>query len=235
MVKLSKSWIVGFLSIILALCSIFFLPNIVPTHYDLAGNIDSWGSKYTNLVFPALIIVMIIVFALIQKSLNKASLSDNNVDKNEAYKKTNTRVIDIVSLLVSCLFFIIQLFVYINQIAITNKTGSLMISANSIISVSSAAFGLLLIAIGNYMPKTKRNGVIGIRTKWSMYNDNTWNKSNLFGAVVFEIIGIITIVVSFTLNKLYLLICVVSLVVVAAIIITVYSYIVFKKVLNSKQ
>ena len=33
------------------------------------------------------------------------------------------------------------------------------------------------------MTKAKRNTVVGFRTAWSMYNDNTWRKSNRFGAI----------------------------------------------------
>lgn len=33
------------------------------------------------------------------------------------------------------------------------------------------------------MTKAKRNTVVGLRTAWSMYNDNTWRKSNRFGAI----------------------------------------------------
>ena len=43
------------------------------------------------------------------------------------------------------------------------------------------------------MTKTRINGVIGIRVSWSMYNDNTWRRSNRFGAIVIIIEGIVAI------------------------------------------
>ena len=33
------------------------------------------------------------------------------------------------------------------------------------------------------MTKAKKNSVVGVRTVWSMHNDNTWRKSNLIGDV----------------------------------------------------
>ena len=36
------------------------------------------------------------------------------------------------------------------------------------------------------MPKTKKNGTIGVRISWSMYNDVTWAKSNYFGAIAVD-------------------------------------------------
>ena len=36
--------------------SIFLMNDIVPTHYNINGDIDRWGSKYENFIFPAIII-----------------------------------------------------------------------------------------------------------------------------------------------------------------------------------
>lgn len=235
MIKVNKSWIVGFISVVLALCSLFFLPDSVPVHYDLAGNIDSWGSKYTNLIFPALIIVLIIVFSLMQYLSNKSSSEAKKMDKTEAYKKTNARVINIISIVVSCLFLVIQVCTFINQIIIANNVGSLMISSKSIISVTFASLGLLLIIVGNYLPKTKMNGVAGVRTKWSMYNDNTWSKSNFIGGAILIIVGVISIVLSIILNSIVLVGCVLSLILVAAAVISICSYVIYKDELRKSN
>ena len=34
-----------------------FLPEQVPLHYDFAGNIDRWGSKWENLLIPGIVLV----------------------------------------------------------------------------------------------------------------------------------------------------------------------------------
>lgn len=44
------------------------------------------------------------------------------------------------------------------------------------------------------MTKAKRNTVVGFRTAWSMYNDNTWRKSNRFGAISIVVAGVLTII-----------------------------------------
>ncbi len=44
--------------------------------------------------------------------------------------------------------------------------------------------GIIFIILGNFMTKTRINSTVGVRIGWSMYNDNTWRKSNRFGAYV---------------------------------------------------
>ena len=53
--------------------------------------------------------------------------------------------------------------------------------------------GVLMIVLGNFMPKTRRNRLVGLRTKWSLYNDTTWRKSNRFGAAALMGAGVLTV------------------------------------------
>ena len=46
-----------------------------------------------------------------------------------------------------------------------------------IAKVSCILCGIIFIVLGNFMTKAKRNAVVGVRTVWSMHNDNTWRKS----------------------------------------------------------
>ena len=53
-------WILSIISIVLTAVALQFMPDLVPIHYNVAGEIDRWGSKYENFIFP----ILIIVFAL---------------------------------------------------------------------------------------------------------------------------------------------------------------------------
>ncbi len=59
--------------------------------------------------------------------------------------------------------------------------------------IACILMGLLFIVLGNYMTKTRINGVIGVRVSWSMYNDNTWRRSNRFGAIAIMMEGFVAI------------------------------------------
>ena len=84
---------------------------------------------------------------------------------------------------------------------------------------------MVFIVLGNFMPKTRSNSTIGVRTKWSMYNDNTWRKSNRFGAVALMVAGVLTIVTAvFVKSSVGEVLAAVVYIILAAVITTVYSH-----------
>ena len=40
---------------------IVFMPDTVPAHYNFAGEIDRWGSKYENFAFPAIAVLLSLI------------------------------------------------------------------------------------------------------------------------------------------------------------------------------
>ena len=57
-------WTISIISLMGTAIELHFMPEKVPMHYDLAGNIDRWGSKYDNLIFPVIILVMALFWTL---------------------------------------------------------------------------------------------------------------------------------------------------------------------------
>ena len=53
-----------------------------------------------------------------------------------------------------------------------------------------------LMWILSFVPKARKNSVVGVRGSWSMYNDTTWMKSNRFCAIAFIIAGGLCVVTS---------------------------------------
>lgn len=58
------------------------------------------------------------------------------------------------------------------------------------------ALGIMLIIIGNVMPKVRMNSLFGLRTSWSMKNEIAWKKSQRFGGISFMIVGLLMIMIS---------------------------------------
>ncbi len=49
-------WVLLFLSVapfLIAAVGVQFMPDRIPVHYDIAGNIDRWGSKYEEFILAA--------------------------------------------------------------------------------------------------------------------------------------------------------------------------------------
>jgi uncharacterized membrane protein len=53
--------------------------------------------------------------------------------------------------------------------------------------------GLLFILIGNYMPKMRRNWLMGIRTPWTLADERVWDKTHRFSGPLFMLSGVITL------------------------------------------
>lgn len=47
---------------------LFLLPETVPVHYTLAGEIDRYGSRYVYFLFPGFTILMTVFFGLVAKA-----------------------------------------------------------------------------------------------------------------------------------------------------------------------
>jgi uncharacterized membrane protein len=87
--------------------------------------------------------------------------------------------------------------------------------------------GIVIVLLGNYMPKTRLNSNIGFRLPWTMYNDNTWNKSNRFASYVFIVVGAI-LAISSLLFESGALIGMIAFFIAIAIVI-IYAYFVYSR------
>ena len=92
-----------------------------------------------------------------------------------------------------------------------------------IAKVSCILCGIMLVVLGNFLTKAKKNAVMGVRTVWSMYNDNTWRKSNRFGAICIIIAGLLTIITTAFTNGMTGTIFLLVYILIAAVIAVVYS------------
>ena len=67
------------------------------------------------------------------------------------------------------------------------------------ISVTSALLmSLLFIILGNYLPKTEPNYMVGFRVPWTLNNETVWKKTHRFSGGVMVIFGFISLIGSFT-------------------------------------
>lgn len=214
-------WAITALSVIGTGIVIPFLPEQVPMHYDMAGNIDRWGSRYENLIFPVLTVLMTLFMAFLIRYFERKALREAD-DKSRAAAQTNASVIGITGASVAAMFTVLQGFIlygaYVEAAAEAEK------QAVDIGKVSMILLGILLIVLGNVMTKTRRNGIVGVRISWSMYNDTTWRKSNRFGAFAMMLAGALTIASALLLkSSLGVLLSPLGLVMLAVITTAVYA------------
>ena len=85
-------------------------------------------------------------------------------------------------------------------------------------------FGILIIVMGNFMTKTRRNSVLGFRHAWTLYNDVTWSKSNRFASYVMVGFGLINILSGIILPGMIPVIIMIVGLVLSITIMMIYAY-----------
>lgn len=94
------------------------------------------------------------------------------------------------------------------------------------IRVTTIGVGLLLVIIGNYLPKTRRNYVMGLRTPWALSDERVWDKTHRFAGPLFMLGGLAAVAGAFfgspQTHVGVLMVCAL----VPALISFVYSYLV---------
>ena len=218
-------WIVTFIPLVITAIVLNFLPDKVPMHYNSEGLIDRWGSKYENLIFPFIIIALTLFWQLFIRHFEKKA-AKTQVEREQKEALSNVNVLCIVSISMSVMYCIMQCFflygAYVE--ATTDATHSVI----DVAQISCILLGAMFIVIGNFMPKTRRNGVVGLRIVWSMHNDVTWAKSNRFAGVTLIIVGVLTIVTAIFVDGMAATGLMLAYLFVSLIIIIIYSYRVYK-------
>lgn len=57
------------------------------------------------------------------------------------------------------------------------------------IRIVMCAVGLLFMIIGNYLPKTRRNWLMGLRNPWTLSDDRVWERTHRFAGPLFMLSG----------------------------------------------
>ena len=226
-------WAISFISLIGTAIVLQFMPESVPMHYDAVGNIDRWGSKYENLIFPIIILAMSLFWTLIMRYFEKKALKAAD-EKESASAKSNAKVLGIVGLCMAAMFTVMQGFILYGAYseAVLGATQWTV----DIGKVSVILMGIIFIILGNFMTKTRINSSVGFRVSWSMYNDNTWRKSNRFGAYAIMIAGVVTIIMGVVMkNSFGAAMSAVGSVILASVVTLIYAHKVYVQEIESEK
>ena len=154
-------------------------PDQIPVHYNIHGEIDRWGSKYEFLVFPFISLFMGGVMACVAKSTKK---------QGEEFNEKVITGMTVAVLIGFNVMFVFFMWKALTPDSLSNGLGD--VGVKILLLLMSASF----IPLGNIMPKTTRNGMVGLRTKWSMADDVCWQKSQRLGGMLMVATGMLAIV-----------------------------------------
>lgn len=89
--------------------------------------------------------------------------------------------------------------------------------------------GLLFMILGNYMGKMTRNFFIGIRTPWTLANEEVWTRTHRLGGKLFVLAGIALIIEGLSGVGAVPIFLAVTLL-LPALIPVLYSYVLYKRI-----
>lgn len=150
------------LNVIGAAVFILLAPDQVPVHFGMNGEANRMGSKYEALFLPALAVAfgLGLVFT--------ANRSDSH----------DTSMLLKADIVLQVLMAAFMVFTFAKAFPL-DSTPLAAIDFN-MNRGGALVTGIALIAYGNIMPKSDRNETFGLRTPWSLSNDEVWRKSQRF-------------------------------------------------------
>ncbi|MFN7045461.1 MAG: SdpI family protein [Flavobacterium sp.] len=185
------------------------LPEKVPMHWNGAGEIDRYGDKKELLLMLFMLVgITYFVFLIIPSIDPKQKL------QNMGNKLNNLRMI--------LTLFMSGLAVFILY-SVQQK--------NSNPGFVFAIIGLLFAFLGNYFKTIKPNYFIGIKTPWTLENEEVWKKTHLMGGKLWFVGGLLMALTFLIPNEMQLY-TFLGITAVITIVPIVYSYLEFKKIKN---
>ena len=167
------------------------LPAEIPAHYNFAGNVTRYGSKYELLILP--VILLLVSFGSRFPLLHfhrKAEQAES--DKERQAAAANAKVLGIVIFSQTVILSCIQgVLLYNTVLALRGESFLSTFAGEKLMTVLC---GALLLMLGDILPKCRRNGMVGFRLPWTKYNDITWQKSNRFAGRMLVAAGVLGIV-----------------------------------------
>ena len=183
------------------------LPDPMPSHWNAAGEIDGYMSKFWGIfLMPIVTVVLVPLFLIIPR-----------IDPLKANIAKFRGVFN---------WFIVVFVAYMLFVYALTLAASLGYQFNMTVMLLPV-IGLLFIGAGYMMSKAKRNFFIGIRTPWTLSSETVWDETHKLGAKMFMAGGVVTILGVFLgENGIWLMM---FAVLAAAFVPIVYSYILWRR------
>lgn len=183
------------------------MPDPMPSHWNAAGEVNGYMSKFWGLfLMPLISLGLFLMFLAIPR-----------IDPLKA---------NIAQFIESYNWLMVLLIVYMLYVYALTLISALGYQFN-MTTMLLPAMGILFIVIGFLIGKAKRNFFVGIRTPWTLSSDTVWAKTHQLGKWTFIGAGVVTILCAF-LNGFGFWVMMITLM-AAAFVPIIYSYILWKR------
>jgi uncharacterized membrane protein len=210
---IKKDWVIIAIITLTFMVTLYFyprLPSKIPIHWNAEGQIDGYSGKFLGaFLIPLMNLASYFMFIFLPYLDPKKA----NYEKFPAAYK-----------LVRYSFHI--LFVCIQGIILLVALGY-PVNVTMFIGIG---ISLLFVLMGNVMGKFKHNYFVGIKTPWTLANEEVWTKTHRMAAPLWVVGGLISAVFAIIGDgKSSFFIVLMVVVSVISIVPIVYSFVIFKR------
>lgn len=188
------------------------LPDKIPLHWNAAGEVDKYSeSRWGIFVLPGLSLLIFLFLFIVPKIDPKGNFGQ--------FLKTYWTILNIL------MFFFLIIFMLVLYV-------SLGYEFDQAFFIHSALYVLFML-LGNFFGKIRPNYFIGIRTPWTLENEEVWRKTHKMAGVLWVVFSLLMLLLNFIWpeigEKLFI-----PYVLVITLVPAVYSFFVFKNLSVNK-
>lgn len=187
-------------------------PDPFPTHWNLKGEPDSFGSKsWALFILPFTNIFLYGLFYAIPRI-------DPKKDSHALFQGKAKNLQLILHAFMAAIFFLTSL-----------STLGFDININRLVIIGTI---LLMMGIGNYLNNVRQNYFMGIRTPWTLENEEVWRLTHRFAAKLWVSASFVALVgfLSTLLPDWFFI----PYILLISLVPVVYSYVLYKKIAGGK-
>ena len=188
------------------------LPAQIPMHWNIAGEVNGYGSRFEGAFALPLLNVAILLLLVWLPAIDP---------RRKSYAQFKR-------------FY--RLFQWVMVIFLLGMQGLILAWALgyrlSVALYVKLALGFLFMVLGNYLGEVRPNWFMGIRTPWTLENEEVWVKTHhLAGPLMFGV-GVLFLVLAF-INHVFAFWLIIAGVMAAALVPVVYSYWLHQKIVKT--
>ena len=184
------------------------LPETIPTHWNMDGQPDGWSSRAFGALITPVILLFVWGFVRVLPAIDPRGA--NYAKFGGAFE----------AIFDSLMLFLLGMHIVLLRAGLGYPV--------QIQRIAPFGIGVLLIVIGNLLPRCRPNWFVGIRTPWTLSSDRVWEKTHRFGGRLFVAAGfLIAVAALFWVQWVHVVLITSILLATAAVLI--YSYLEWKR------
>jgi uncharacterized membrane protein len=206
-------WIVAFLIVAIVTGAAGWLsttlPEQIPSHWNIRGEVDGYGGKWTLFVLPVWMLAMMLLFYFLPALSPKPFEID-------AFRSTSLYIMVLV----------VAMFGYLEGVIlyVVHQTVAKEPSIDLGRAFSTGIF-LFFALMGNVLGKVRKNFYMGVRTPWTLASDRVWNDTHRLAAWLMVAAGAIGIAMTWLGAPIWALFV---LLILSASVPVIYSFVHYK-------